>query len=159
MRRLLEVVSLAALAVLFGETARAVYGADPLRGPIPTHFNAAGNPDAWGSVSMLWLLPAIACVLYLLMTWVSRHPGAFSFPVRVTPFNRGRLESLALSMIVWLKVELVCFFALLQGAILRAARNPGHEFAALPMPAFLAVIFLTIGVHFVAMFRAGRAPV
>jgi hypothetical protein len=159
MRRLLEVVSLAALTVLFGETARAVYGASPLRGPIPTHFNAAGNPDAWGSASMLWLLPAIASVLYLLMTWVSRHPGAFNFPVRVTPFNRARLEVVALSMIAWLKLELVCFFALLQWAILRAARKPGHEFAAVPMPAFLAVIFLTIGIHFVAIFRAGRTRV
>src|ERR1700744_481217 len=142
MRRILEVIGLAALALLLEETLRALYGADPLRGLIPTHFTIAGQPDAWGSPHMLWLIPGIACVLYLLMTWVSRHPGAFNFPVRVTPFNRGRLEVLALSMIAWLQVDVVCFFALLQWSIIRAARNPGRGFDALPMPAFLGVIFL-----------------
>jgi hypothetical protein len=157
MRRVLEAVSSIALAVLLVQTARALYGPAPLAGQIPTHFNAAGNPDAWGSAGMLWLLPAIAVGLYLLMTWVARHPDAFNFPVRVTPFNRPRLQALALSMIAWLKAELVCFFALIQWAVIRAARHPGRSFAALPMPLFLGVVFLTIGIHIVAIFRAGRA--
>jgi Protein of unknown function (DUF1648) len=157
MRRILEIVSLAALALLLAETARAVYGSAPLTGPIPTHFDAAGNANAWGSVRMLWLLPAIAVTLYLLMSWVSRHPAAFNFPVRVTPSNRQRLEAIALGMIAWLKAELVSFFALIQHFVIRAARNPGRPFAPVPMPAFLAVVFLTIGLHFAAILGAGRA--
>jgi hypothetical protein len=158
MRRILEIVSVAALGYLLGETTRALYGPSPLTGPLPTHFNLAGRPDGWGSAHVLWLFPAIAAALYLLMTWVARYPRAFNFPVRVTPRNRPRLEELALSMTVWLKAELVSFFALIQWTLIRAARNPGRHFSAVPMPAFLALVFLTIGLHFAAIVRVGRAP-
>jgi len=157
MRRTLEIASLAALAFLAAETALAFFGSAPLPARVPTHFNAAGNPDAWGPASMLWLLPAIAVTLYLLMTWVSRHPAAFNFPVRVTPFNRRRLEAIALGMIAWLKAELAVFFALIQWTVLRAARNPRHVISALPMPVLLGIVFLTVGLHFAAICRAGRA--
>jgi hypothetical protein len=162
MRRVLEAVSLAALFCLLAETTGALYGPPTYRlpnpgGRIPTHFNAAGTPDAWGSVHALWLLPAIALGLYLLMTWVARHPDAFNFPVRVTPFNRRRLEEIALGMIAWLKAELLSFFAFIQWAAIRAARDPGHHFSAVPMPAFLGAVFLTMGLHLAAILRAGRA--
>ena len=157
MRRALEIVSLAALALLLAETARALYGPNPLSSPIPTHFNAAGNPNGWGSASMLWLFPAIASALYLLITWVARHPDAFNFPVRVTPLNRARLQAIALSMIAWLKAELLSFFAFIQAGLIRAARSPGRGFSAVPMPAFLALVFLTMAIHIVAIFRAARA--
>ncbi len=158
MRRILELVSLAALAALVAETLLALYGPTPLTGRIPTHFNAAGFPDAWGPPHMLWLLPAISLTLYLLMTWVARHPAAFNFPVRITPSNRPRLEAIALSMTAWVKAELVSFFALIQWTLIRAARHPYRGISALPMPLLLGMVFLTVGLHFAAIFRAGRAP-
>jgi|SRR5580658_3261816 hypothetical protein len=156
--RILEVLSLVALAVLAAETALAVFGPVPLPARVPTHFNAAGSPDAWGSASILWLLPAIAAILYLLMSWVARHPAAFNYPVRVTPFNRPRLQELALGMIAWLKAELLSFFALIQWIIVRAARHPEHAISPVPMPLLLAAVFLTVGIYLVAIFRAGRTP-
>jgi hypothetical protein len=156
--RILEVFSLAALAVLAAETALAFYGSAPLPARVPTHFNAAGSPDAWGSASMLWLLPAIATTLYLLMTWVARHPAAFNYPVRVTPLNRQRLQDLALGMIAWLKAELLSSFALMQWTIVRAARHPDRAISPVPMPLLLAAVFLTVGIHLAAILRAGRTP-
>ncbi len=157
MRRILEPVSLAALVLLLAETVHAFYGPAPLTGSIPTHYNTAGNADAWGPAATLWLLPAMASALYLLMTWVARHPAAFNFPVRVTPFNRPRLQSIALNMIAWLKAELLGFFALIQWTVIRAARNPRRGISALPMPLLLGIVFLTIALHFAAIMRAGRA--
>jgi uncharacterized membrane protein len=156
--RILETLSLAALAVLAAETALALFGSEPLPARVPTHFNAAGRPDAWGSAAALWLLPAIAAILYLLMTWVARHPAAFNFPVRVTPFNRQRLQGVALSMIAWLKAELLSFFAFIQWTIIRAARHPDRAISPVPMPLLLAVVFLTVGIYLAAIFRAGRTP-
>jgi hypothetical protein len=156
--RILEALSLAALAVLVAETALALFGSAPLPARVPTHFNAVGSPDAWGSAAALWLLPAIAVTLYLLMTWVARHPAAFNYPARVTPINRQRLEGVALSMIAWLKAELLSFFALIQWTIVRAARHPDRAISPVPMPLLLALVFLTVGIHLVAIFRAGRMP-
>lgn len=47
---------------------------------IPTHFNAAGVADGWGSPDTLWVLlgvQALTCVLFLIVPYVGqRFPGA-----------------------------------------------------------------------------------
>jgi uncharacterized membrane protein len=158
MRRVLEFVSLAALAAIFVVTALAFYGPARLPDRIPTHFNVAGQADAWGSPHILLLFPAIAAAIYLLMSWVARHPSAFNYPVRLTPRNYQRLEDLALAMIAWLKAEVVGFFACIQWSAIHAARHPGHGLSLLLMPALLASVFGTIIGYVAAMFRTGRAP-
>lgn len=49
MRRILDFVGLAALAVLAWITYRALCGPDPLPQSIPTHFGTNGQPNARGS--------------------------------------------------------------------------------------------------------------
>src|SRR5215471_4443663 len=110
MRKVLEIVSLAVLAAMLMATALALFGPTRLPDRIPTHFDLLGQPDRWGPPRILLVFPVIAAALYLFMTWVSRHPAAFSFPVRSTPRNRRQLEELTLSMIAWLKTEVVCLF-------------------------------------------------
>lgn len=156
MRKSLEAVGLCALALLVFITLRALYGPHRLPARIPTHFGANGRPDAWGPSSMLLVLPAIAVVLYALMTVVARYPSAFNYPVRVTPLNRPHLEAIALAMIVWLKIELACLFATLQWFTIRVADHGVHGLPPAFMPLALIIIFTTIGWHIAAMFRARR---
>lgn len=156
MRKILEILSLAALAVLITDTALALYGPERLPARIPTHFSVLGQPDGWGSPRMLLLFPVVAAAIYLLMTWVSRYPSAFNYPVRVTPRNRERLQGLALDMIAWLKAETLVFFAWMQVSAINAARHPGQGFSPLLMPALLVAVFATIIGHVTAMFRAAR---
>ncbi|MGA3136867.1 MAG: DUF1648 domain-containing protein [Terracidiphilus sp.] len=157
MRRTLEAVSLGALAVLFWVTYHALHGPDRLPARIPTHFDAAGNPNGWGSPSSLLLLPALALAIYLLITVVSQFPSAFNYPVRVTPENRPRLEALTLQMIAWLKTETICLFAWIQWVIVESARQGRLSVSLAEMPLFILAIFGTIAWHIVAMFRAARA--
>jgi len=49
MRKLLEAVSVAGLVALYWFTWSALYGPNRLPDRVPTHFDAAGNPNAWGS--------------------------------------------------------------------------------------------------------------
>jgi len=156
MRRILEYVSLPGLALLFYLTWRAFHGPNPLPDRIPTHFDLSGNPDGWGSPSVLLVLPVIALVLYLVITLVARFPSVFNYPVRVTEENRARLEELALTMIAWLKVELVCLFTGLQWVIIAAVRNGRGRLSPSLGPVVLVVIFGTVGWYIVAMFRAAR---
>jgi uncharacterized membrane protein len=157
MRRTLEAVSLGALAVLFWVTHHALHGPGSLPARIPTHFNAAGNPNGWGSPSSLLLLPALALAIYLLITVVSQFPSAFHYPVLVTAGNRPRLEALTLQMIAWLKTEMICLFAWIQWAIVESARQGRLSVSLEEMPLFILAIFGTIAWHIVAMFRAARA--
>lgn len=156
MRKNLEVVSVVALALLVGITARALYGPVRLPARIPTHFDAAGQVNGWGSPWSLLGLPAIGCALYLLMTLVARFPGSFNFPVRVTAGNRARLEALALNMIAWLKAEILCLFVCIQEMTVESALHGHGNLPVAFVPLSMVVIFATIGVHMVAMMRAGR---
>jgi uncharacterized membrane protein len=157
MRKSLEAIALIALFLMGWITYLAFDGPDRLPDRIPTHFDIAGNPNGWGSPAALLLLPIVAVGLYFAMTVVSRFPAAFNYPVRVTRQNLPRLQSLTLDMIVWLKAELACFFAILQWAIIRAVRSGQGQLFTWLVPGLLIVVFSTIGWHFVALFRAAKA--
>jgi uncharacterized membrane protein len=108
MRRILDFVSLAILAVLAWITYNALHGSNPLPQRIPTHFGANGQPNAWGPPGSLWLLPVVGAGLFLIVSIVSMFPGSFNFPVRSTPASRPRMEALTLRMMAWVKLELSC---------------------------------------------------
>jgi len=154
MRKYLEAISLTALAILLWITWAALYGPRALTGPIPTHFDLAGHPNAYGPPQMLLILPAVALVLYLLITVVSRNPAVFNYPVRATPQNRQRLQELALNMIAFLKAETVILFALIQYQTIDSARNLQSTLPQSLMLIGIAVIFSTIALHIIAMRRA-----
>lgn len=155
MRKALEVVSLLGLLVLAWLSQDALSGRHRLPSRIPTHFGVNGQPDAWGSPWMLLALPIGAGALYVLMTLVSLYPGAFNFPVRVTPSNRARLEDLALKMIAWLKAEVIWLFVFVQMAAIKAARSGGGSGASRwLMPVALGVVLGTILGYVVAMRRS-----
>jgi uncharacterized membrane protein len=154
MRKVLEAISLLALGVMGWSTWNALYGANPLPERVPTHFDAAGRPNAWGSPSGLIFFAAFAFVLYLIFSLVSRFPGAFNYPVRVTAENSDRLQALALDMIAWIKLEVICLFTAIQWMIIDAMRaGQGRFFVALG-PVMLVVVLGTVGCYIVAMVRA-----
>jgi Protein of unknown function (DUF1648) len=154
MRKLLHILSLAALATLLWITYAALYGPNRLTGRIPTHFGLDGQPNAWGEPKMLLMLPAVAAFLYIVMTVAGRFPNAFNYPVRVTPINRPRLERIALNMIAWLTAETVSLFAALQYFIVQAVRTQHNALPPALMLIAIAVIFLTMALHISAMRRA-----
>ena len=157
MRKTFEAMALVAIAVLIAITWRALYGGDPLPGRIPTHFNGAGEPNGWGPPGTLWLLPAVAAGLYLLISLVALFPAAFNFPVRVTSANRPRLEALTLRMISCLKAELAGLFLVIQWCIIESVRGGRPSLSPLLVPVFLVAVFVNVGWHMVAIFRAARA--
>jgi len=156
MRKSLDAIALIALALLTWITYRALYGPEPLPQRIPIHFDFAGNPNGWGSPSMLLLFPVVALAVYLLITVVAFLPAAFNYPVPVTAENRPRLQALALDMITWLKTELICLFTWIQWTIVEAARHGRNGLSPAHMPVALVAIFGTILWYFVAMRRAAR---
>jgi hypothetical protein len=157
MRKSLEAAALVLLCLTWGWTIVALFGSDPLPAQIPVHFDLAGRPDRWGSPQMLWLIPVMTALIYSLMTLVARYPSAFNFPWRIKPAARPRLESIALHLISWLKVEVVGLFFCIQYEAIQYARNRSGELSPAFLPLVLVVIFGTIAWHIIAMRRVGRA--
>jgi uncharacterized membrane protein len=155
-RKTVELIGLIALAVLYGLTWSALYGPNRLADRVPTHFDAAGNPNGWGSPSGLIMMPAIATALYLLMSVVARFPESFHYPVRVTPQTLARLQAVTLNMVLCLKVELACLFAVLQWAFIQSARSGNGHLFPMILPFFIVAVFGTIGWSVVALMRVAR---
>lgn len=156
MRKVAEAAALILVVLTLGTTAYAVWGPNPLPERIPTHFDPAGNPNGWGTPAMLWLVPLMSTIIYLLMTWVARFPSAFNFPMHTTLAMRPRLEAIALGMISWLKVEVVALFAWIQYQAIAVARHGRGTVSQLFMPLALVVIFGTIAAHIMSLRRAAR---
>ena len=156
MRKVLELAGIVLLGLLIWITYDALAGPDRLPDRVATHFDAAGNANAWGPPTGMIIMPIIAAGIYLVMSIASRAPDAFNFPVRVTQANLPRLQAVALSMLAWIKVEIAALFATLQWAFIQSARSGEGHLLPRILPISLVVIFGTAGWHLFALFRAAR---
>lgn len=80
------------------------------RGEVPLHFNARGEVDSWGDASTALLLPAIALVLYGLLTWVQHHPRHCNYPVEITDANREQAYRQMSRIVYRIKVLVMALF-------------------------------------------------
>jgi uncharacterized membrane protein len=157
MRKRLEVFCIAGLAGIFAITWQAFNGPVSLPSRVPTHFDAAGNANAWGPPSTLWLLPAVAVALYLFITLISLLPTGIRSAAKLSPESRTRIETLIHQMVAWIKLELIFLFAWIQWSILQSVQHAGVSISPLAMPVFIAAILATTGLHSVAIIRSARA--
>jgi len=113
---------------------------------IPTHYNAAGMADAWGSPDMLWTLllaQAVTCGVFLLVPYLGQHfPGTVHFGRRrlsdFSPDQRERILPLLNDMAGWLGIVMNLFFVfMLRQVIQQATASIPHLQA--PVPLALAV--------------------
>jgi hypothetical protein len=117
------------------------------------HFGASGAVDSYGDKSTLIILPAITFGLYVLLTVIGFFPRSFNYPVEVTEENRGRLQATALTMMGWLKVELVWLFVYISWAVIRVALGHGHGLGWAFLPVTLGAVGLTLVLGIVHMRR------
>lgn len=80
------------------------------RAEVPLHFNARGEIDRWGDTWTVLLLPAIALVLYGLLTWVQRHPRRCNYPVEITDENREQTYRQMSRIVYRIKVLVMALF-------------------------------------------------
>lgn len=120
---------------------------------VPTHFGAYGLPDAWGAKSSLFLLPAIAVGLYIILSAASCFPGLYNYPVRITEDNYRAQYILARLLLCFLKTEIIWIFASLNYLTLLTALGIRSGLGIFFMPVTLLVIFITIGIYFAQAFQ------
>ena len=157
MRKTLEVVGLGMLAVLYWITWTALNGPDHLPGRIPTHFDRAGNPNAWGSPVMLMFLPIVATGVYLLITVLASIPATrINLPVQVTEVNLPFIQQQTRNMVSWVKVEMVCLFTYVQWTIIQAARNSEFRISPAMIPVFLLCVLGTVGIYLAMIITGAR---
>ncbi|MEG0979220.1 MAG: DUF1648 domain-containing protein [Oscillospiraceae bacterium] len=78
---------------------------------IPTHFNGAGEIDAWGNKSSIWFLLGVGMILYVLLSVVSFFPSAWNFPTsKMTEKNKIPLYQCMKTFLIATKIEMLAVF-------------------------------------------------
>lgn len=135
----IEILSWVALLLMWGVV---LWFYEGLPETIPTHFNAAGEPDAWGDKPVLFILPGMASLLFLLISLVGFFPHKFNYSIEITAENAAFQYLNALRMMRVLKLAVVILFLFILVMTIRTAFGKAE---GLGWWFILAVLVLNIG--------------
>ncbi|MGH2317866.1 DUF1648 domain-containing protein [Planococcus sp. SE5232] len=114
---------------------------------VPSHYNAAGEPDGWGRKTELFLLPIIAAALWSGMTVLEKYPHSYNY-LNLTEENIEAQYSNGRLMINVLKNEISILFSFITVQSVRVATGAADGLGSFFMPVFLTVILVT-GIYFI----------
>lgn len=105
--RFLEIFGI--LVVLASFVLPAVYYSS-LPDSLPRHFGSDGQPDAYGSKGIIWVLPSVGFILFLTIGMISNVPSLLNLPFKSDPEKIGSYQRKYSRMIRILNVLMVCLF-------------------------------------------------
>jgi uncharacterized membrane protein len=122
---------------------------------IPTHYNAAGKADGFGSKASIIGLPVIATLLFIGLTVLNRYPHIFNYPTAITQDNALRLYTLATRMLRYLKMVLVLVFGGIEFMTIQNATGKAAGLGTWFLPLTLVLIFIPL-IYFVIKSVQGK---
>lgn len=107
---------------------------------VPTHFNAAGQPDDYGSKWSTIALPIIGSLLFFGLIWINKYPHSFNYTQKITEANAYDQYRMASRLMRVVGTIVSLSFAYLTYTVIHTSLGnldgPGKYF----------VIFFTVGV-------------
>ena len=116
---------------------------------IPTHFNAAGEPDGFGGKSSLFLLPATGFFMYVLFTVLEAFPHIYNFPVSITSENAEVQYRLATRLMRILKTVILIVFSFISWMSIRTAAGNAAGLGKMFLPVFMILTFGVVIIYLV----------
>jgi uncharacterized membrane protein len=123
---------------------------------IPTHFNASGKVDGYGSKMTILLLPVIGTVLYIAMTIINMYPHIFNYPVNITNENAKKQYTYATRLIRYLKTTIILTFSFIVYKSVTTATGSSEGLGIGFLPFFLGLVFIPLIIYFFKTFRKGN---
>lgn len=108
---------------------------------IPTHFNASGTPDGYGSKNTLWILPVTAVFMYLMMTVLEALPHIYNYMVEITPENAPTQYRIATRLIRILKTVILVLLAFISYKTIKTTTGGAAGLGKAFLPVFLLLTF------------------
>lgn len=112
---------------------------------IPRHFNLTGEPDGFGGKSILFILPTVTIVIYLVLTIGLRFPHIFNYPFEITEENAERQYKNMTLMVRFIKTFIVMVFGYLTYATIKSGLGEMQGLGTWFTPVTLVSILGTIG--------------
>jgi uncharacterized membrane protein len=126
---------------------------------IPTHFDAAGNANGWGSPNTLWILlvaQVTTGVVFLIIPYLGRRfPGSVNLGTRrlsdYTPAQQARILPLLHDMMAYMSILMNLFFVFMLQGVLRAATQSHPQ-----LPMAWPLLLLLGGILFITLYYLRR---
>jgi uncharacterized membrane protein len=153
MLRVVNAVGICALVVLWGVLA-VHWGDVPDR--VPTHFNAAGLPNAWGPKSALFILPLIGTGMYVMLTAIGRAQHMKLNVPKGVDADQPEVRREVRGLLTVLKTILAVSFAYIEFRSMMTAMGMVDGLGAWMMPVMLGALGATTLVAFKRLRRFRR---
>lgn len=136
-----QVLEWVALGLLTISILLTIYYYPQLNDTIPTHFNGKGEADGFGSKAIIWVLGGLSLFTYLTLTYLSRLPHYFNYPVKITEENAKDHYKNALKMTRYLKVFILLSFLYFIWVSIQNGLGHQMNLGTWFTPVFLVIIF------------------
>ena len=121
---------------------------------IPTHFNLAGQADAWGDKHTILILLGVAGVLYVGLSILQQFPHVYNYAFKLTSENVRRQYLLARQLLTVIKLEVVGCLSFISWQIIQVSKGEAHGLQPWLVPILILIIFGTLAVYIVKAKRA-----
>lgn len=124
-----------------------------LTGTVPTHFDAAGNPDDWGGKATLLIMPVVTIIMYAGLTVLNRFPHLFNYPVSISEKNALNQYQYAKTLLVALKFTTTGLFLFVQHQTISVAKHIQTELGTKYLIIVVIGSFVPVIIYMVVAFR------
>lgn len=142
-----RIMNIIAIMVMLGTLLFLVLYWKNIPDSVPGHFNAAGEADRWGSKMEVLICPVFMLMIYGIITLTERHPQVWNTGVTVTPENQHLVYRELMSMIVVMKLLLVCDFAFITVTTAFGANLPVWFLVVVMTMLFGSIVFFMIRIY------------
>lgn len=111
---------------------------------VPFHFNINGEVDSWSSKNLLIILPILASILYLGITFLNKFPHKFNYLEEITNDNAAMHYAKASKLLRIIKLIIVFVFAFILLLIILQTKNQVSALSKFIVPSIITVFLFPI---------------
>ncbi len=123
---------------------------------IPTHYNGAGEADAFGDKSNILSLPFVATILFVALSIFNKFPHVFNYSVDITPENALVQYTNATKLLRYLKLIVAIIFSSIAVQTIRTADSKDVGLGVWFLPVVLVMIFVPIAYFLMQSWKKGN---
>ena len=106
---------------------------------IPTHFNAQGEPDGFGSKNTLWLLPGIGMAIYIAFSIFNKFPHLHNYSVNITKENALKNYRFSSRILRFTLLFIMVLFIFIEYSIVSFVEDKSKVFGEWFLPTIIGI--------------------
>lgn len=111
---------------------------------IPSHFNAEGIVDDYGSRFLVFIPMGIGLLLFGFMKWLSLHPEMYNYWVKITEENKAKQYEIAVKFINWMNISMILVMCIVTYILIESAKNNQPMISGYMLPLIFVITLVPI---------------